>query len=610
MSLPDPIPRLLKQGELNEAARQCEAVLNSRGDDVDVLLVLGLIHARRCTWEEARTCFLRALALSPDDHAAWFNLGRVQFVLKQHDSALESFNRILHLKADCSEACLYIGRLYYQQSRWREAQQYFLRALQFHPDVANHRYYLGKLADDPEQIERDRRNYWALAHNELGKTHRNQGQPDQAAAHYRQALQLKPDYAEAHSNLLFILSYNVMCSPRELLQQHQAWDQIHGVKERLAAFHPDGQDDPQRRLRIGYISPAFCFHVISFFMEPILRFHDKGQVEVFCYAEVAQPDDYTERLKGMVDGWRSTVGMGDEAVARMIHEDHIDILVDLAGHTNNSRLKALAYKPAPVQVTYLGYFSTTGLEAMDYWLTDHVLHPEDTVELATETIYRLPRCCVCYQPPEPSPDVVTSKRQGDAIMFGSFNDLLKTTPRSIALWSRVLKAVPGSMMTLKTGALADANVRQSVIERFAAHGVSAERLILRPQIHSHFEHMRCYGEMDIALDTVPRTGGTTTADALWMGVPVITLAGALFIERLSATMITAVGAHDLIAGSEEDYVAKAVALASDADHRLRLRQSLRGRMAASPLCDGAGLASAMETAYRDMWRRYLQQRDY
>ncbi len=604
VSLPDPIARLLKEGELNAAERLCVEMLDKAGDPADVLATLGLIHARRRRWEEAQACFERILALSSDDPVAWFNLGRVQLVMKQHDAALSSFNTALRLKPDFSEPCFNIGRFHYHQSRWREAQEYFQRALQSSPDVANPRCYLGKDGRDSDQVARDIRNYRALVHNELGKVHRNQGEAHEAVAQYRQALQLKPDFAEAHSHLLFVLSYNVMCAPRELLDQHRAWDRVHGGKDKLSAFSHVRNGDPRRRLRIAYISPAFRFHVISFFMEPILRHHDRERVEVFCYAEVAQPDDFTERLKGMVDGWRSTVGMDDEAVARMIHDDRIDILVDLAGHTNNSRLKALAYKPAPVQATYLGYFSTTGMAAMDYWLTDEVLHPAGTKELATEALYRLPRCCVCYQPPDPSPEVAPA-REDVAITFGSFNDLLKTTPRAIALWSRVLQNVPGSRLLLKTGALADARIRETVQQRFAAHDIGPERLILRPQIQSHYEHMASYGAIDIALDTVPRTGGTTTADALWMGVPVVSLAGDLFIERLSATMISAVGAGELIADSEDAYVEKAVALAGDAPRRKRLRETLRPRMAASALCDGPGMARAMEDAFRDMWKRHL-----
>ena len=607
MKLPEPISRLLEQGELNEAAKLCEEAVARQGETRELLITQGLIYARRKGWDEAQACFQRALELSPDDPDAWFNLGRVQLVLKQHEEALASFRKALKLRPDFSEACFNIGRLYYQQSRWGEARQYFEAALRAVPDVTNPLCYLGKSNQGAEQVERDTQHYRAIVHDELGKTFRNQGEPGQAVTHYRQALRLKPDFAEAHSHLLFILSYNVMCSPEALLQAHRDWDETQGREGRLKAFSHERNDDPGRRLRIAYLSPAFRFHVISFFMEPILRFHDREQVEVYCYAEVAQPDDYTEHLRSMADGWRYTVGMSDEALARLIHEDRIDVIIDLAGHTNNSRLRALTFKPAPVQATYLGYFSTTGLQAMDYWLTDSILHPPDTVELATETLYRLPRCSVCYQPPHPSPQVSIPQREEGGIVFGSFNDLLKTTPRAVALWSRVLHAVPGSRLLLKTGALADAGVRESVRERFAAQGIASERLILKPPVQSHFDHLASYGDMDIALDTVPRTGGTTTADALWMGVPVITLAGDLFIERLSSSMLHAVGARELIADSEDAYVARAVALARDAERRRWWRQTLRKNMAASPLCDGAGLARAMETAYRDMWRRYLGQ---
>ena len=607
MNLPDPIPQLLEQEQLHEAARHCKEILDEQGESGGILITLGLIHARHKDWRGAHACFRRALSCAPESPEAWFNLGRVQLVLKQHEEALGAFLEALRLRPGFPEVCLNAGRIRYQQRRWREAQVFFEQALKGDPEVTNPLCYLRRPALDNERVERDVRHFRAVVHNELGKSLRNQGEPEQALNHFLRALRLKPDFVEAHSHLLFILSYNVMCAPGELLRAHRDWDEMHGRPGRENMYSHGRDENPARRLRIAYLSPAFCFHVISFFMEPILRAHDREQVEVFCYAEVNQPDDYTEHLKTLADAWRSTVGMSDEALARQIHEDRIDVVVDLAGHTNYSRLRALTYKPAPVQATYLGYFSTTGLRAMDYWLTDAVLHPDDTVELAAERFYRLPRCCVCYRPPDPSPPVRTTPRGEEGIVFGSFNDLLKTTPRAIALWCRVLHAVPGSRMLLKTGALADPGVMESVRERFAAHGIPPERLILRPPIQSHFEHLASYGDMDIALDTVPRTGGTTTADALWMGVPVITLAGNLFIERLSSTMLHAVGAQELIASTEEAYVAKAVALARDAGRRQWWRQTLRKNMAASPLCDGAGLARALEAAYRDMWRRYLDQ---
>jgi len=291
---------------------------------------------------------------------------------------------------------------------------------------------------------------------------------------------------------------------------------------------------------------------VSQFLEPVLKGHDHEAVEVYCYAEVPQPDEVSGRLESEVDHWRTTVGRSDAQVARQIHEDAIDILVDLAGHTANNRLGIFTYKPAPIQVTYLGYCTTTGLEAMDYWLTDAVVTPETTVERSTEAIWRLPRCWLSYGPDPQSPEVAV-RPGADPVTFGSFNNISKLTPQVIGTWAEILQAVPGSRLLLKTRALREEGMCAEVRARFAAEGVAAERVEMRGATPGYLAE---YGEVDIALDPFPRTGGATTADALWMGVPVVTLAGERMIERQGASLLTAVGLEELIAADREDYIAK------------------------------------------------------
>jgi len=389
-----------------------------------------------------------------------------------------------------------------------------------------------------------------------------------------------------------------------LLREHQAWDLIHGGREKAMSFSYPRPTKEKKRLRIAYVSPDFYRHAVSQFIAPVLEYHDREQVEVYCYAEVHHPDEVTARLQQQADVWRSSVGLSYEQLARMIHADGIDVLVDLAGHSHadRTRLKVFTWKPAPVQASYLGYFATTGLTAMDYWISDTVAHPEDSVEQAVETIYRLPRCCVSYQPPREAPAVVP-RQGGDTLTFGCFNNIAKVGDEAIVCWSRILQALPDARLVLKAGQFADPVVCQSTRERFAHCGIAPERLQLWSYTDSLAAHFALYGEIDIALDTLPRTGVTTTADALWMGVPVVTLAGSRFIERLGASLLTTVGLEALIASSPEDYVATAVALARDPAQRSRLRTMLRDRLATSPLCDGHDLARHLETAYRCMWRQ-------
>jgi predicted O-linked N-acetylglucosamine transferase (SPINDLY family) len=297
--------------------------------------------------------------------------------------------------------------------------------------------------------------------------------------------------------------------------------------------------------------------------------------------------------------------MSDAQLAQRIYADGIDILVDLAGHTGKNRLRAFTFKPAPIQCSYLGYFATTGLAAMDYWLTDEVLTPADTVEQSSETIYRLPRSCLVYEAPDVAPAVV-ERPAGGPVTFGSFNDLSKVSAAAVEVWSEILRRVPGSRLLMKARQLAGEAECSAWEARFAAQGIEAERLILRSRTEGQAEHLAMYGEVDIALDAIPRTGGATTAEALWMGVPVISLAGERFIERLSATMLNAVGLDELVAMTTADYIEKAVALAGDAERQRVLRQGLRARMASSPLCDARGLAQALEAAYQVMWQHWRE----
>jgi predicted O-linked N-acetylglucosamine transferase (SPINDLY family) len=399
------------------------------------------------------------------------------------------------------------------------------------------------------------------------------------------------------------MSYNALYSPDRILEEHRNWDAIQGGKQKAHTFSHSSSGGPDKRLKIGYVSPDLRQHAVSLFFDPILKNHDRNKVEVFCYAEVSKPDAVTERLKMMADKWRTTVDLSDEDVAHMIYDDKIDILIDLAGHTADSRLRVFTYKPAPVQVTYLGYCTTTGLKTMDYWITDMVLHPKDTLELAVETIIRLPRCWICYQPPADAPKIEPRVCANNGVTFGSFNNLSKMTPDVIACWSQLLKEVPNSRLLLKARLLADPFIKERTLIQFAHHGINRERITLSPHTPSY---MADYDKVDIALDTFPRTGGATTADALWMGVPVITLVGQRYIERQGASMLKVIGLEKLIASTFEDYINKAVVLAKDYEQRIELHTSLRERMANSPLCDGRDLTQALEDAYRKMWNTWCE----
>ena len=344
---------------------------------------------------------------------------------------------------------------------------------------------------------------------------------------------------------------------------------------------------------------------MSHFIGSLIAGHDRQAFEVFCYAEVARPDDWTARIREHADAWRSTVGMDDSAAAKQIREDGIDVLVDLAGHTGQNRLLVFAKRPAPVQVTWLGYPNTTGLTAIDYRLTDEIADPEgDADALYTETLVRLPGGFVCYGPASDTPEAAACPvHQCGSVTFGSFNVLSKVTPEVVAVWAEILDRVPKSRLLMKNRSLADEETRARYLQMFDAHGVAAERIELCAWINSSAGHLGAYARVDIGLDPFPYNGTTTTCEALWMGVPVVTLSGDRHSGRVGASILTRVGLADLVAEAEAAYVEKAVALAGDIDRLAALRLELRDRLGRSPLCDAPAFIRYVEAAYREMWRR-------
>ena len=364
-----------------------------------------------------------------------------------------------------------------------------------------------------------------------------------------------------------------------------------------------------RRLHIGYVSPNFQEHPVAYLIEPLLKRHDRSVVKTYCYAEVEQPDQITERIRSAADVWRSTVGLSERQLAQLIGRDQIDILVDLAGHGESSRLKVFALKPAPIQASYLGYFATTGLPTIDYWLTDAILHPEGTAEKTSETIWRLPRCYLAYRPRPEAPAVspLPCLAKG-AITFGCLHNFAKMNATVIALWSKILDQVPQARLLVKTSYqdMSDPEERSSIEQMFSEQGISPERLELVSHQPSCTDYLALYHNIDIHLDTFPYTGRTTTCESLWMGVPVLTLAGQRQIERVSTTMLQTVGLEDWVAHSGEEYVHKAVEFAHNQEYLQQLRATMRNRLQKSPLCDLQGMARSLEEAYRQMWQGYLE----
>ena len=527
---------------------------------------------------EAEPALRRALALNPNLGEAWFGLGNIKAAQKDPLAAIDAFRQALQLAPDNAPAWTNLAIALQAGGRLDEAVQAYERASTLFPEVAQFQLNLAVALLD-------------------------QGRTDEAVARSRRAVALDPGLVAAHSNLLLQLTYQPGHSPADLLAAHRAWDRAHGEPLKPLATAYANDRDPERRLRIGYVSGDLHAHPVGFLLANVLPAHDKAQVEVFCYADVLTEDAVTAGLKAAADHWRDVTGEGDVALAARVREDRIDILVDLSGHTARNRLLAFARKPAPVQASWLGYPGSTGLSAIDYLVMDRATAPAGAEAWCSEALVRLPHGRFCYAPPRIAP--AAAQRPSGPVVFGSFNHLAKINAEIIALWARLLHAVPDSHLVLKWKSLDGAVARDRLTAAFAAEGIGPDRLELRGA-SPHPDMLAQYGDIDIALDPFPYGGGMTSAEALWMGVPVVTWPQDRIAARQTFAFLTELGLTDLAATCADDYIRIAAALAADPARRADLRQTLRERMAACPLTDGAQFTPGLEDAYRQMWRRWCE----
>jgi protein O-GlcNAc transferase len=448
----------------------------------------------------------------------------------------------------------------------------------------------------------------ATAHANLGNALQRQARVDEAVAALRAALALNPNLRVAHENLLLALNYLPAQTPQDVYAEHVRWAEQHANHLGDDAPPHANDRDENRRLRVAYVSPDFRRHSVAFFIEPLLAAHDRGQVEIVCYSDVERPDETTARIQQLADVWRDTGGVSDDRFAQIVREDRIDILVDLAGHTAGNRLLAFARRPAPVQVTCLGYPNTTGMAAIGYRITDaHADPPGLTDAFHTEQLIRLPRTAWCYRPPADAPHVGDAPPSTNGhVTFGSFNKLAKISPPCLDAWTELLRMTPGSRMIIKSTALGDATLRQRLATEFAARNIAGDRLGILGPVGPTAEHLSTYGRVDVALDTFPYHGTTTTCDALHMGVPVVTLAGQTHVSRVGVSLLHAVGLDDLVAETPRQYVETAAKLATDRERLSRLRTTLREQMQSSPLGDATSLSRDVEAAFRKCWQRWCR----
>jgi len=517
---------------------------------------------------------------SPSDPQTFADLGMTFYHLGRLPEAEVAFKEAVRLAPEMGAAYAQLAAVQIDQGHPVEAERAARRATETAPELADSWFSLGSaLSSQARHVE--------------------------AAEYLAKAVELRPEWEVAWNLMLLSMNYADRWSAKEIYQAHVRWGQRFDNSP-VQPIEPSHRVEGHR-LRVGYLSPDYRQHPVAFFIEAPLKYHDRARFEIFCYHTDGRVDPMTRRLKALADHWRWMVAPSEQALEQVIREDGIDILVELSGHTEGHQLGVLARRVAPVQVTYLGYPNTTGLAAVDYRITDARADPPGQADsIHVEKLVRLPHTFLCYSPPEGSNRVAPPpQRQNGYITFGSFNNFSKLSPTVTGLWAQVLAAVPASRLLIKTQGLQDPGVRTlfgSLVERA---GIDRERLSIVNPTASHLEHMHAYAQMDISLDTFPYHGTTTTLDALWMGVPVVTLAGDRHASRVGVSILTSLGLTELIAHSPDEYVAIAVRLAGDPARLEELRQGLRERLAGSALTNGKAFTSDLEQAYQEIWSTQL-----
>jgi protein O-GlcNAc transferase len=575
-----------EEGRLDEAIAHYRKVLDLDPGYAGTYNSIGVAFQSKGQYDEAMTYFRKAIEIDPDFIAAYSNLGNVLLRQEYPDEAMACYRKALDLNPNYAKAYCSMGIALQEKGLLDEAMTHYQKAIQLDPNLAE-------------------------AVSNLGRVYHARGLFDDAETYYRRALQLKPDFSLCYSNLLLLMNYSSRHTPEAVFAEHLQFAEQCAAPLSSAVMPHSNVRSPSRRLKIGYVSPDFRRHSVNYFLEPVLAAHTHEQYEVFCYSDVLVPDTVTERLQGYADQWRNIAGMPDEHVAELIRKDGIDILMDLAGHTGYNRMLLFARKPAPVQVSWLGYPNTTGLSTIDYRIVDGYTDPPGLTDpFYTEQLVRMPESFLCYLPDNnsPVPGGLQAMTSGH-ITFGSFSNFTKETPEVLALWAEMLASIPDSRLLLKAKGFSDRETRDRVAGVFTGKDIDSGRIELVEHETSFSGHLGLYNRIDIALDPFPYNGTTTTCEALWMGVPVITLAGNTHASRVGMSLLTNIGLPEFVATTSEEYLAMAVNLANDLNRLQLLRESLRDRMNTSVLMNAESFTANLESCYRAMWQNYCVGQD-
>ncbi|MBN1130578.1 MAG: tetratricopeptide repeat protein [Chitinispirillaceae bacterium] len=561
----------------------------------------------------ALEAFRQSIAINPGLAEVHCNCGTAYFSLGNLAEAENSFNKAVELKPGLTAAMLGLGMVQQAAGDLEAAKKTFVDVLRRNPNDPSGHFFLGVIMRQWDRLDmaarcfRNALNFkpdFSPAYSGLGETLQASGLIDESEKCFRRAIELDPSNNIAYSNLFLSMNYNPCCTQEQILAESRKWgDELVKKTEKregLPLFH--NSRDPDRKLRIGYLSPDFCRHPVASFLEPLLKNHDPSLFQIFCYSYGRIQDQHTTRFMSYADQWRDIRKTGDDEARRLIYDDRIDILVDCAGHMADNRLTLLARPCAPIQVSWIGYPNTTGLTTVDYRFGDEITDPVAGKEWYVEKLVRLPECFCCYGPPENAPEVSDLPGEWNGyVTFGSLHTLARLNSAVIALWSEVMTRLPSSRLIIFRTVVND-EIVERLREQFKRHSVDPERIEFVREVPAE-GHLSLYHRIDIALDTFPWSGHTTACEALWMGVPVITLSGSRHASRMVASVLTRLGIDDFIAESETDFLTIAKRTAQELASLAMLRKGLRELMQTSRLCDAVSFTRNVEHEYRKMWMK-------
>ena len=570
-----------QQGNEQEVVKLLQTACQQQPDDASIVVELAIALQQQNCLSEAISRLESFLQSHPDNALIHCSLGSLYNDIGHYHLSITHLKKAIALEPNSAAAHTNLGYALIQVSSLGEGIYHCQKAIELNP-----------------QLE--------VAHLNLGFALKNQGKSTEAIASFRSALEIKPDFLPAQCNLLYSLNYDSAYSPEEIAQAHFDWGKM--INSTTSINIPAQPKNKKNKIRVGYVSPDFKQHSVAYFIEPILRHHNQDDFAIYCYANVSQPDAVTKHLQQYADYWRNIYGIDDQQVCQQIKQDQIDILVDLAGHTGQNRLPLFALKPAPIQITYIGYPNTTGLETMDYRFTDEIADPFEVSDAYySEKLIRLPNCVLCYQPPTDLPPVnELPAKTLNVFTFGSFNNLPKLTPEVIAVWSKILQQVPKSRLILKVRWFDDPHTCDRFHRLFAEQGIEPRRVKLIGKIDNPNHHLAFYGNIDIALDPFPYNGTTTTCEALMMGIPTLTMTGNIHASKVGSSLLNTVGLPEWVATSSEEYIDKAIHFANDWELLTNIRKSLRQQMLDSALCNASNHTQNIEETYSKLMQSITQ----